>query len=856
LEGRTGDLHTLAGQSNATPRYERRIIERTRLLELLDGVQARTVLLVAPAGYGKTTLARQWIERVGGGWVTSTRASADLPVLARDLASALATVTKLDPFRMETALSAGGTPLDRARAVARAILAQVSDSASGWIVVDDYHHLASNSAAEELVSLLERSGKFRFLITSRDRPSWATSRRRVYMEILELTAADLALDEAETSQLLPPDRRTLALRKQARGWPAVIALAAHADLAEAPSERNALSATLYDYFAEELFGRASPEVQSYLTGVAVLPPLNRVDLASVVGSARAGELVVSTGLAYEAAGSVEVHPLARAFLLAKGENDVGRTVVATKGFNIALSQGRYDEAFETLCAAELHDELEPLICASYAPLVEGGRIATLDRYGRYASQHGRVSAGLLDLLAADFALAEGDFEHALELAELAADRLAPAHRLRARCYVVAGMAAHFAIRDAVALELFSLASHHATNIADANDAAWGKCLASLALEDDRFESAVSEFESAPELRPRDRIRLDNMRAFRAIVTGRGRLRRVDPDVAELVSLTPDPWARSGWGFIHGSSLVLQARYEEAEELLRSTLNELRDLRLSFGMPHVEWALAAALLGLRKFSRSESLLRTIERRLVEKVDVHTELNLRALRARLHLAQQRPQEALELTADDFGAPPGKAMYGEYLATRALTLAVLGDDVAAVSVATEAEQLTGGIDTRVLCAAARATVAVNSGESPEVSAQNLLSTCSGLGCWDGLVCAVRASPSLLAVLMTIPRYRSELRATLLRSNDLTLAKSVGLVTRVTGSSRTLSLREREIMEHVRQGRKNREIAQSLFIAVGTVKRHLVHIYDKLGAHSRAEAIARYAEIEMAETEDAAAP
>ena len=60
---------------------------------------------------------------------------------------------------------------------------------------------------------------------------------------------------------------------------------------------------------------------------------------------------------------------------------------------------------------------------------------------------------------------------------------------------------------------------------------------------------------------------------------------------------------------------------------------------------------------------------------------------------------------------------------------------------------------------------------------------------------------------------------------------------------------------MEHVRQGKKNAEIAQSLFIAVGTVKRHLDHIYNKLGARSRAAAIARYAEIEIAEIEDAAA-
>ena len=58
---------------------------------------------------------------------------------------------------------------------------------------------------------------------------------------------------------------------------------------------------------------------------------------------------------------------------------------------------------------------------------------------------------------------------------------------------------------------------------------------------------------------------------------------------------------------------------------------------------------------------------------------------------------------------------------------------------------------------------------------------------------------------------------------------------------------------MEHVKQGKRNAEIAASLLIATGTVKRHLDHVYDKLGVRSRSEAIARYAEIEIAETDEA---
>ena len=47
-------------------RREPRIIERPRLIKLLDETDARTILLLAPAGYGKTTLARQWARRSTG----------------------------------------------------------------------------------------------------------------------------------------------------------------------------------------------------------------------------------------------------------------------------------------------------------------------------------------------------------------------------------------------------------------------------------------------------------------------------------------------------------------------------------------------------------------------------------------------------------------------------------------------------------------------------------------------------------------------------------------------------------------------------------------------------------------------
>src|SRR5436305_6165274 len=65
------------------------IIERPRLTRLLDETTARVILLVAPAGYGKTTLAREWLTtRRKSSWWVATSASADVAAFAAGIAEA------------------------------------------------------------------------------------------------------------------------------------------------------------------------------------------------------------------------------------------------------------------------------------------------------------------------------------------------------------------------------------------------------------------------------------------------------------------------------------------------------------------------------------------------------------------------------------------------------------------------------------------------------------------------------------------------------------------------------------------------------------------------------------------------
>ena len=60
-------------------------------------------------------------------------------------------------------------------------------------------------------------------------------------------------------------------------------------------------------------------------------------------------------------------------------------------------------------------------------------------------------------------------------------------------------------------------------------------------------------------------------------------------------------------------------------------------------------------------------------------------------------------------------------------------------------------------------------------------------------------------------------------------------------TEEASVLTAREREVLVLLAGGHSNREIASSLYVSLPTVKTHLAHIYAKLGAKNRNEALGR---------------
>jgi len=67
----------------------------------------------------------------------------------------------------------------------------------------------------------------------------------------------------------------------------------------------------------------------------------------------------------------------------------------------------------------------------------------------------------------------------------------------------------------------------------------------------------------------------------------------------------------------------------------------------------------------------------------------------------------------------------------------------------------------------------------------------------------------------------------------------EALAQATRAEGTEQPLSEREIEILRLAQRGLPNPQIAQALHISPGTVRNHLCAIYDKLGVHSRHEAL-----------------
>ncbi len=187
-------------------------------------------MLIAPAGYGKTTLAEQWVGRDDrtGVWYTARSASTDVAALALGIARAATGLIEDADHRLREHLRAVPAPAENVRTLAEILSEDLAEwPRNAWLVLDDYHEITPEPKAEAFIEALVALSPVQFLIASRLRPSWVASKHVVYGTIFELGQRLLAMDDEEAASVLVDrtERSRVGLLTLADGWPAVIGLA-------------------------------------------------------------------------------------------------------------------------------------------------------------------------------------------------------------------------------------------------------------------------------------------------------------------------------------------------------------------------------------------------------------------------------------------------------------------------------------------------------------------------------------------------------------------------------------------------------------------------------------------------------
>jgi ATP/maltotriose-dependent transcriptional regulator MalT len=300
----------------------------------------------------------------------------------------------------------------------------------------------------------------------------------------------------------------------------------------------------------------------------------------------------------------------------------------------------------------------------------------------------------------------------------------------------------------------------------------------------------------------------------------------------------DPRARSAATYICSYALSSEAKYADASEWIDLCVADIREFDLQFAYPFAEWVRARIALGQRRFADAERALAELEDWSVGMNDRRHFLNARALRARLLLQTGDPEGAFRSVSGTADFPLSPSWRAEYLATRALALAVLGRATKADETALEACQATTCSEAHLLAEMARAIA-----YPTEVQhRRRAIHQAQALSVWDPIVCGVRSSPLLADLLAEDDETRASVEALYAKTSDLALARRAGFRTRTSKSAHeVLTPREFEVLSLIARGYTNREISRALYIADSTTKVHVRHILEKLGVRTRAEAVGR---------------
>jgi LuxR family maltose regulon positive regulatory protein len=278
------------------------VVPRPGLLRRLTQAQ-RVVQVSAPAGSGKTILLRSWIAESGlaeqAAWVSVPGGSGSQRFWISVVGAMRDTTAGSARVRALTA----APDLDGWMVVERLLedLASLEDRV--WLVIDDLHELCSPEALRQLELLIMRAPPaLRFVLITRHDLRLGLHRLRLAGELTEIRTADLRFGRTEARTLLDAagvplsDAALALLYDRTEGWAAglrlaALSLAGHPDPERFAAEFGGSERTVAEYLLAEVLDRQSEPVRRLLLRTSVLERVNG-ELADLLTGGSGGELAL------------------------------------------------------------------------------------------------------------------------------------------------------------------------------------------------------------------------------------------------------------------------------------------------------------------------------------------------------------------------------------------------------------------------------------------------------------------------------------------------------------------------------------------------------------------------------------
>ena len=267
------------------PGLRQQTVERKRLYDLLrEGRTLPLTLVVAPAGWGKSTIVADWLARddVTAGWVSLDGGDNDPKRFWRYLLLAAGQAGSAAGAAALRRLDAAGS--DVLRDVLPAFVNELASAEAPLILVlDDYHLVTSAQVHATVATLLDRCPpQLHLMLITRADPPLPLSRLRVRGDLAELRADDLRFSAVEAVEFfssrlgaLLSEQDVLRLLARTEGWAAGLQLAA-LRLRDRPDRSDFIERLtgadwhIVNYLGEEVLATQPAEVRDFLLVTSVL----------------------------------------------------------------------------------------------------------------------------------------------------------------------------------------------------------------------------------------------------------------------------------------------------------------------------------------------------------------------------------------------------------------------------------------------------------------------------------------------------------------------------------------------------------------------------------------------------------